>query len=263
MIDDRLEAALAMAREAGELAQKMRADPTELKTKIKGPMDLVTAADHAVEALIRKRILDIEPDVAVLGEESGLKGVGQDVWIVDPIDGTVNFSRGMPDWAISIACTDGSFITHGVIHAPDLNITAWAKKGCGSFINGRQISFGREASPSPMVALGYSTRSTLSDYLGRIERLLEVGIEHRRHGSATICFLGVLAGWFDAYHEPALNIWDAAAGLLLVKEAGGTVSHDPLERFLLGPSDVLARNNQIPELADVLKGEREVPDWKT
>jgi myo-inositol-1(or 4)-monophosphatase len=129
----------------------------------------------------------------------------------------------MPDWSISIACTDGNVITHGVIHAPDLNITAWARRGCGSFINGRQIQFGSVVSPSSIVALGYSPRSALSDYLDRIERLLDAGIEHRRHGAATICFLGVLAGWFDAFYEPALNIWDAAAGVLPVNEAGGTV----------------------------------------
>jgi len=253
MIDDRLDAALAMAREAGEIAQKMRANPAELKTEIKGPMDLVTAADHAVEALLRTRILACEPDVAILGEEGGLVGSGQDVWILDPIDGTVNYSRGMPDWAISIACSDGREITHAVIHAPDLNITAWAIKGHGCFFNGRRITFENPIPLSPIVALGYSERSSLTDYFGRIERLLEAGIEHRRHGAATICFLGVLAGWFDAYYEPALNIWDAAAGVLLVNEAGGSVSHDPLEHFLVRPSDILACNNQSADIAAVLE----------
>ena len=81
MIDDRLDAALAMAREAGEVAQKMRAEPAKLKIKIKGPMDLVTAADHAVEALLRKRILACDPGVAILGEEGGLEGNSQHVWI--------------------------------------------------------------------------------------------------------------------------------------------------------------------------------------
>ena len=254
MIDDRLDAALAMAREAGEVAQKMRAEPAKLKVKIKGPMDLVTAADHAVEALLRKRILACDPGVAILGEEGGLEGNSQHVWIVDPIDGTVNFSRGMPDWAISIACSDGNSITHGVIHAPDLNLTAWAIKGSGCFINGHQITFDNAASPSPIVALGYSTRSTRAEYFDRIERLLDAGIEHRRHGAATICFLGVLAGWFDAFYEPALNIWDAAAGVLLVSEAGGSVSHDPLDSFLVRSSDVLARNSQSANIAAVLEG---------
>ena len=253
MIDDRLQAALDMAREAGELAQRMRENPNELNTTIKGPMDLVTAADHAVEALLRERIQTFEPGVSILGEEDGLDGTGKTVWIVDPIDGTVNFSRGMPDWAISIAYFDGEAITHGVIHAPDLNITAWTKRGQGSFLNGRQIVFGDTASQSPIVALGYSQRSTLPGYFARIESLLCAGIEHRRHGAATICFLGVLAGWFDAFHEPALNIWDAAAGLLLVDEAGGTVQHDPFADFLVGPSDVLARNRGFPSLTTVLE----------
>ncbi|WP_299757328.1 inositol monophosphatase family protein, partial [uncultured Boseongicola sp.] len=128
MMDERLQAALDMAREAGELAQRMRESPGVLETSNKGPMDLVTAADHAVEALLRERILTFDPGVAILGEEGGLEGTGKAVWILDPIDGTINFSRGLPDWAVSIACFDGQEITHGVIHAPDLGITAWAKR---------------------------------------------------------------------------------------------------------------------------------------
>jgi myo-inositol-1(or 4)-monophosphatase len=252
MTDDRLKAALDMAREAGDLAQTMRDSPTELKTSTKGPMDLVTAADHAVEALLRTRIQEFEPGVAVLGEEGGFEGKGKSIWILDPIDGTVNFSRGMPDWAISIAYFDGSELTHGVIHAPDLNITAWAMRGHGSFLNGRRIVFGDTMPQSPIVALGHSPRSALTGYFSRIEHLLSNGIEHRRHGAATICFLGVLAGWFDAFHEPALNIWDVAAGLLLVEEAGGAVQHDALADFLGRPSDVLALNRGFPGLAAAL-----------
>ena len=252
MTGDVLQAALAMAREAGDIAQRMRDSPAELKTSIKAPMDLVTAADHAVEAFLRARIKAFDPGVAILGEEGGLIGKGKEVWILDPIDGTVNFSRGMPDWAISIALFDGKDITHGVIHAPDLNITAWAEKGQGSFLNGRQIVFDDAARQSPIVALGYSPKSALPDYFARIESLLNAGIEHRRHGAATICFLGVLAGWFDAFHEPALNIWDVAAGLLLVEEAGGTVQHNQLSDFLIKPSDVLALHRGIPSLETVL-----------
>lgn len=252
MTDDRLKAALDMAREAGDLAQSMRDSPTELKTSTKGPMDLVTSADHAVETLLRARIQVFEPSVAILGEEGGFEGKGQSIWILDPIDGTVNFSRGMPDWAVSIAYFDGREITHGVIHAPDLNITAWAKRGQGCFLNGRRIVFEDTVPQSPIVALGHSPRSALLGYFARIESLYSTGIEHRRHGVATICFLGVLAGWFDAFHEPELNIWDVAAGLLLVEEAGGTVQHDPLADFLGKPSDVVARNRGFSGLVAVL-----------
>ena len=169
-----------MAREAGDLAQTMRNSPTGLKTSTKGPMDLVTAADHAVEALLHARIQVFEPGVAILGEEGGFEGKGKSIWILDPIEGTVNFSRGMPDWAISIACFDGSEITQGVIHAPDLNITAWAMRGHGSFLNGRRIVFDDTEPQSPIVALGHSPRSALTGYFSWIERLLSNGIEHRR-----------------------------------------------------------------------------------
>lgn len=254
MTDARLDAALAMAREAGALAQRMRADPTALGTRIKGPMDLVTAADTAAEDLIRKRILALNPDAAVLGEESGLKGDGGngECWIVDPIDGTVNFFRGSPDWAVSIACYKAGALDLGVIHAPDLGLTAWAARGQGSFLNGAPVCLTDARNASPLVVLGTSGRSALGDYLMRIERLLDAGFEHRRYGAATICFLGVLGGWVDAFQEPALNIWDAASGILLVQEAGGIVHHDPLERFVARPSAVLARNPAYPELDGLL-----------
>lgn len=246
MLDNRLNAMLDMAREAGRLAQDMRANPETLKTREKGPMDLVTAADLAVEAHLRDRILALEPDVAILGEEGGLTGTGVETWILDPIDGTVNFARGTQNWAISIGTFDGTFLTHGVIHAPDLGMTAWARRGQGCFLNGQRITFAPAIADSPIMALGYSPRTPLSDYFHEIEALLEAGIEHRRYGAATICFLGVLAGWFDAFHEGALNIWDAAAGLLLIEEAGGAVTHDPFEAFMAGPSRVTARNAGFP-----------------
>lgn len=246
MLDDRLTAMLDMAREAGRLAQKMRTDPDILQTREKGPMDLVTAADLAVEAHLRDRIQALEPDVAILGEEGGLTGSGGETWILDPIDGTVNFSRGTPNWAISIGTFDGTALTHGVIHAPDLDMTAWARRGHGSYLNGQRITFDPAIVDNPIMALGYSPRTALADYFNEIEALLDAGIEHRRYGAATICFLGVLAGWFDAFHEGALNIWDAAAGLVLIEEAGGTVSHDPFEAFLAGPSRVTACNAGFP-----------------
>jgi len=252
MSDVDLRPVLDMAREAGALAQKMRSDPDGPGAEEKGPMDIVTAADHAVETLLRARIRKIDPNAGILGEEGGLQGDGRDTWIVDPIDGTVNFYRGMPDWAVSIARFDGARLTLGVIHAPDLGLTAWAERGRGSYLNGKRIAFGGVPTRSPLVALGTSSRSSLSAYLHRIETLRDADVEHRRHGAATICFLGVLAGWFDGFHEPQLNIWDAAAGLLIVAEAGGAIDHDRFDTFLAGPSDVLALNRAHPELAALL-----------
>lgn len=247
MHDDRLTAMLEMAREAGQMAQQMRHNPDSLNTREKGPMDLVTAADLAVEALLRDRIEALEPGVAVLGEEGGLKGAGLETWILDPIDGTVNFARGTPNWAISIGTFDGRALTHGVIHAPDLGMTAWARRGLGCYLNDRRVTFDPAPVPTPIMALGYSQRTPVSEYFEQIETLLDAGIEHRRYGAATICFLGILAGWFDAYHEGALNIWDAAAGVLMVEEAGGRVTHDPFDAFIAAPSRVTTCNAGFPK----------------
>lgn len=252
MPNDRLAFTTSLAEEAGALARSLRADPTQLQITQKGPMDLVTAADHAVEDLVRARIERAYPGAAVLGEEEGRSGDGRACWIVDPIDGTVNFSRGMPEWAVSIAYFDGDTLTDGVIHAPDLGLTASASRGGPAYLNGAEIRVGEARPPSRIVALGYSPRGSLPEYLTRIEALLAQGIEHRRHGAATIGLLGVLAGWFDAYYEPMLNIWDAAAGLVLIEAAGGRTSHDPLESFLAHPSAVLAETGDIPDLTDIL-----------
>lgn len=252
MTVDRLALAVSLADEAAALARSLRSDPERLDITEKGPMDLVTAADHAVEALVRNRLAEADPAASVLGEEEGRTGAGRACWIVDPIDGTVNFARGTPDWAISIAYFDGEALTAGVIHAPDLGLTAAAARGGKARLNGVEIRLDAARTTGPIVALGYSARGSLPDYLARIEALLADGIEHRRHGAATIGFLGVLAGWFDAYHEPMLNIWDAAAGLVLIEAAGGLVHHDPLASFLERPSEVLAETGQIAGLRSLL-----------
>ncbi len=245
MADDRLQIALDLARQAGRLAQQMRDEGGGLEARIKGHLDLVTAADTAVETLVRDGIRQRDPGAAILGEEGGLQGDGQRTWIVDPIDGTTNFYRGTPNWAISIAHFDGTALTDGVIHAPDLGLTANASHGKGSQLNGAAIVFGDTLAEIPIVALGHSPRGCLPSYVQRIATLRDHDIEHRHYGSATICLLGVLAGWFDAFHEPGLNIWDAAAGLLLVEEAGGRVHHDAFADFLQGPSSVTAVNRAL------------------
>ena len=243
---------IALAEEAGRLARRMRATPEQLATRIKGPMDLLTEADLAVERLLREGLDRIDPDAAVLGEEGGLQGEGRATWIVDPIDGTVNFSRGSPDWAVSIAWADAAGIGAGVIHAPDLGKTAWAVRGAGSWLNGERIVFPDHPVEGPIVAIGHSARTPLQPYLDRIARLAEFGVSHRRSGAATICFLSVLAGWTDAFHEEDLNLWDVAAGLLLIDEAGGTIHHAPLPCFFKQPSRVIACNRARADLADLL-----------
>ncbi|MEY8882182.1 inositol monophosphatase [Donghicola sp. XS_ASV15] len=253
MTADRLGFAVSLARKAGALAQSMRDQAGGLDYTIKAPEDYATDADYAVEALIRQRIAETYPEDGVLGEEDGLQGRVNGCWIVDPIDGTINFSRGMDDWGISIGYFNGTEFELGVIFAPDKNLMASGQAGRGAFVNGKPVTFGQgHPSQTKLISIGYSDRQPMQEYTDRIARIRAAGMDHRRHGAATIGFLGVLSGWFDAYYERALNIWDAAAGLAMIKAAGGVVEHGPFDTFVKEPTRVLAHNGRIPEVGRIV-----------
>ncbi len=250
---DRLGFAVALARKAGQLAQEMRDQAGGLDYTLKAPEDYATNADYAVETLIRERIAQTYPDDGVLGEEEGLKGRIDGCWIVDPIDGTTNFSRGMDDWGISIGYFDGTAFELGVIYAPDKGLMSTGQLGRGAFVNGRPVDFSKvHPDQVRLVSIGYSDRTPMHEYTDRIVRIREAGMDHRRHGAATIGFLGVLSGWFDAYYEHVLNIWDAAAGLAIINAAGGVIEHGPLDAFVQRPVNVLAHNGRIPDLGKIV-----------
>ncbi|MCL6284995.1 inositol monophosphatase [Ruegeria sp. 2012CJ41-6] len=250
MSASRLEFAETIARKAGQLAVDLRQHPDGLVIDTKGPQDFVTAADLAVETLIRAAIAAKYPDDAVLGEEGGLTGDAAACWIIDPIDGTANYMRGLPDWAISVGYFDGSELTHGVIFAPDLGALASARNGQPALLNGAQISVSdRFDLDQSMVVLGYSRRVGLNDHLDRIGRLLESGCEYRRQGAATIGLMSVATGRVEAYYEPSLNVWDAAAGLMIVRAAGGKFAAPAFPDFLNAPGEVMAANRNMDSLA--------------
>lgn len=253
MTTDRLGFAVSLARKAGALAQSMRNQAGGLDYTIKAPEDYATDADYAVEALIRQRIAETYPEDGVLGEEEGLQGRVDGCWIVDPIDGTTNFSRGMDDWGISIGYFNGTSFELGVIYAPDKNLMASGQAGRGSFVKGKPVDFGMvHPDQVRLVSLGYSDRQPMHEYTDRIARIREAGMDHRRHGAATIGFIGILSGWFDAYYERALNIWDAAAGLAMINAAGGVIEHGPIQTFVKEPVRVLAHNGRIPNIARIM-----------
>lgn len=203
----------------------------------KNPMDYATKADHAVEALIRERIRNRFGD-PVIGEEDG--GDPADlVWVVDPIDGTVNYIHGSPRWCISIALISGGVIESGVINAPDERRLFTARRGGGAFLNGtpmRVSNLGHGA--SPVVELGWSPRRPIEHYAELIQRLIADKIEFRRHGSGALGVADTASGQNDGYMELHINAWDVLAGIVLVREAGGW-SND----FLAG--DGLTKGNPI------------------
>lgn len=243
----RHEFAIDLAREAGSLAAGLRHSLGALEAK--NPMDYATVADHAVETLIRQRIGERFGD-PVIGEEDG--GVPADlVWVVDPIDGTINYIHGSPRWCVSIALIAEGDIASGVIHAPDEGRLFSARRGHGAFLNGAPMHashLGHGA--SPVVEIGWSPRRPIERYGTLIRRLIADGIEFRRLGSGALGVADTAAGLNDGYIELHINAWDVLAGIVLVREAGGWAND-----FLA--NDGLVKGNPIvvctPEIATRLQ----------
>lgn len=240
--------AIQLAHEAGSLATDLRRSLGVLETK--RPMDYATKADHAVEALIRRRIGERFGD-PVIGEEDG--GTPADlVWVVDPIDGTVNYIHGSPRWCVSIALVEAGEIASGVIYAPDEDRLFSARRGDGGWLNDAPLRVSNlRHGASPVVEVGWSPRRPIGAYADLVQCLIADGIEFRRLGSGALGVADTAAGLNDGYLELHINAWDVLAGLLLVREAGGWTND-----FLAG-NGLLTGNPVIvctPELTARLGG---------
>ena len=216
--------ALATAREAGELILRLRAEGVEVAGTKSSDIDIVTRADQAAEALIKQRLVGARPDDGMVGEEGDdLPGTSGVVWIVDPIDGTVNYLYGHPHFAVSIAAEVDGQVVAGVVVAPALELEYVATLGGGTTCNGRPV---RPRPVVPMaerlVATGFSyeqpARAREAAY---IARLLPRVRDLRRLGSCALDLCGVASGTLDAYVEEGPHVWDHAAAGLVVLEAGG------------------------------------------
>jgi myo-inositol-1(or 4)-monophosphatase len=249
----RLLAAQAIAREAGALARRrFRERPTALSLTFKGPQDYVLASDAEVESLLRLRLAETFPEDSFFGEEEGgeLGGPGRGAWVVDPIDGTANFARGIPHWCVSLAFVRDGRALIGVIHDPVHGQLYAAARGRGATLDGALIRVsGLSDIAQATIEAGWSTRVALASYVGVVERLKAAGAAVRRSGSGALALAYVAAGRMEAYVELHMNAWDALAGLVLVEEAGGFVND-----YLAGEG--LAKGNPIlactPELRELL-----------
>jgi|tagenome__1003787_1003787.scaffolds.fasta_scaffold20892073_2 myo-inositol-1(or 4)-monophosphatase len=254
--------ALATAREAGELILRLRAEGVEVAGTKSSEIDIVTRADQAAEALVKERLLGARPADGIIGEEGDrLPGASGVVWIVDPIDGTVNYLYGHPHFAVSIAAEVDGQVVAGVVLAPELGLEYVATLGGGATCNGRGIR-PRPTVPMPerLVATGFSyeqpARAREAAY---IARLLPGVRDLRRLGSCALDLCGVAAGTLDAYVEEGPHIWDHAAAGLVVLEAGGTleVARSPSDKRLLicAPRDGFAEFRQAVVGAGFVGGE--------
>lgn len=224
----RLETARRTAEAAGRLARRFFENREALLVEAKGPQDLVSAADREVESLIRREIARDFPEDRVLGEEFGdgeRHGGGTGTatgWVVDPIDGTQNFLRGIPQFVVSIAFRAAGRTRVGVIHDPNAGETFWASLGGGAFRDGRPIQVSDAARlEDAVIGVGHSPRHAPEAFNRTITALIEAGAQTRNYCCAAIQLAYVADGRLDATWDPYLLDWDVAAGMLLVREAGG------------------------------------------
>jgi myo-inositol-1(or 4)-monophosphatase len=239
------------ARKAGRSLVKDFREVENLQVSSKGPGDFVSRADRAAEDILKVELLGARPNYGFLGEE-GTSVEGKDPtrrWIVDPLDGTTNFLHGMPHWAVSIALEHKGEIVAGVVFDPAKDEMFHAEKGAGAWLNDSQRI--RVSGRTQMIECVFATGipfgggkylpATLQD----LARLMPQVAGVRRWGSAALDLAYVAAGRYDGYWERGLHAWDVAAGLLLVREAGGLVAPIREGLDLLEGGQVIAANGSV------------------
>lgn len=242
MIQAARRAARQLVRDFGEVEN--------LQVSVKGAGDFVSAADLKAEETIREQLTEARPNYGWLAEESE-PVEGKDPtrrWVVDPLDGTTNFLHGIPHWSISIALEHKGKVTAGVIYDPVKDEMFTAEDGQGAWLNDRRLRVSSRREMSSMLfgtGLPFGGRDGLPSVMRDLAAILPRTAGVRRSGSAALDLAYVASGRFDGFWERALNPWDIAAGLILVREAGGLIGtigdsaalHDPLNT-----GDVFAAN---------------------
>ncbi|HBF97508.1 MAG TPA: inositol monophosphatase [Alphaproteobacteria bacterium] len=251
MVGAARKAARSLVRDFGEVEQ--------LQVSRKGPADFVTNADLRAEKILIGELQRARPAFGILAEESGLIS-GEDPrnrWIIDPLDGTLNFMHGLPHFAISIGLERAGEIVAGVIYNPVTDDCFVGEKGQGAFLNNRRLRVsGRRILQEAVLATGipFHGRSGHADFLREMSQIMPQVAGVRRFGAAALDLAYVAAGRFDGFWETGLQPWDIAAGIIIVREAGGFVTECDGGADMLRSGSVLATNDglQAP-LAKLLK----------
>ena len=244
-----MKASRALIRDFGEIEK--------LQVSTKGPGDFVTSADRRTEKILIEELQKAHPDYGIISEEAGLinKSNINNRWIVDPIDGTMNFMNGIPQFAISVGYEEENEIKCGVIFNPIMNEMFCAEKGNGAFLNNSRIrvSNKKKIKDALIVTGGPKSMSKIkekifSEYINVSKNVSNV----RKFGSAALDMAYVACGRFDGYWQRELNYWDIAAGIIILKEAGGFVDFfeqddsSPLKRNILATNSNI--HNELKEL---------------
>ena len=248
-----LEAAVAAVKAAGEGLRNSFGQHQEVTYK--GEVDLVTKADENAEQTIKEVLQENFPDYGMLAEESGrLEGEGDSRWIIDPLDGTTNYAHGFPVFSTSIALERDSEVVLGVVHDPIANETYTAERGSGATLNGEPIGVSdTDALIRALLATGFPyDRDEVPVALDIFGQFAMRTQSMRRLGSAALDLCYVAMGRLDGYYERGVKAWDIAAGVLILREAGGKVSDYLGHQLDLKIGEVVASNGPLhPSLISV------------
>ncbi len=230
--------AVGAARAAGRVIMRELPKADQLKVTAKAANDFVSEVDRNAEATILRHIRKAYPEHAILAEETGRSGQSEVVWIVDPLDGTTNFLHGFPQFAVSIAVQVRGVLSHAVVYNPYNQELYTASRGDGAKLDDRRIRVSKAGGlMGALIGTGFPFRESqnVERYLRMLKSVMEDTAGVRRPGAAALDLAYVAAGRLDGFWELGLQPWDTAAGIVLVREAGGRVSDladdnaDPLE----------------------------------
>ena len=247
-------AARGLIRDFGEVEQ--------LQVSRKGPGDFVSIADMKAEKTLSEELARARPDFGFLMEESGAI-VGKDPhcrWIIDPLDGTANFLHGVPHFATTVALENRGEIVAGVTYNPVADEMFWAERGAGAYLNDRRLrvsSRGQLSDALVSTGIAHGHGDDYDAFLGEVRAIMPRVASLRRYGAATLDLAYVAAGRFDVYWQRGLGAWDVAAGILLVREAGGFVTDLAGGADMLSDGAVMAGNEALqPRVLEIVRRAR-------
>lgn len=241
---------IAAAQKAGRKLVRDFGEVENLQVSKKGPADFVSTADKTAEDTVRYALEKARPEYSFLLEESGelIRKDTSNRWIIDPLDGTTNFLHGIPHFAVSIALERDGELFAGVVYEPVYDQMYWAEKGQGAHLNDRRLRVsGRIDMEEALFATGIPFKGVRDHplFLKQLQAVMAISSGVRRFGSAALDLAYVAAGRYDGFWETGLHPWDTAAGIVLVREAGGYVSEIDGRSGMLASGSILAANDRL------------------